>query len=99
MERRGFLGGAAGVAAAGLLAGTVGAQNAEQPAAQAGSREFYLLRRYGITRAQAAGCDRFLESAMLPALARLGYRRFRVRARGSNLPHRARGIAFFSARG
>ena len=43
------------------------------PLGQVANREYYLLRRYQITRAQAAGCDRFLEAVMLPALLRLGY--------------------------
>ncbi len=50
------------------------AQATTQPSAQPLGREYYLLRKYQITRAQASGCDRFLEMAMLPALTRLGYR-------------------------
>ncbi len=74
MERREFLGGAAGAAALSLWSGAAQAQSTTQTTAEPANREYYLLRKYQITRAQAAGCDRFLETTMLPALARLGYR-------------------------
>lgn len=73
MERRNFLGGAAGAALAGLWAEEARAQTAPGSAGS-GSREFYLLRKYSITRAEARGSDHYLEAALLPALARLGYR-------------------------
>ena len=41
------------------------------PATTAG--EFYLLRRYQLTRTQSAPCDRYLSEALLPALVRLGF--------------------------
>lgn len=36
-------------------------------------REYYLLRRYRLARAQTAGCDHYLAGALLPALGRLGF--------------------------
>lgn len=74
MERREFLGAAAGAATLGLWSNTAEGQSTMQGSTQGSEREFYLLRKYSITRAQAAGCDRFLETVMLPALTRLGYR-------------------------
>lgn len=54
--------------------GAVEAQSGEEPSASGTKTpEYYLLRKYGITRAQAGLCDRFLESALVPALGRLGY--------------------------
>ena len=73
MERREFLGGAAGAATLGLWSNAMEGQSTMQTNASGGKREFYLLRKYQITRAQAAGCDHYLESVLLPALGRLGY--------------------------
>ena len=75
MERRQFLGSAAGAAAMSMWSDSM--MEAQHPAQQADdaarAREYYLLRKYQVTRAQAGGCDRFLESVMLPALGRLGF--------------------------
>lgn len=64
----------AGAAAIGLRGEAQEKQGAATAAVQPGGQEYYLLRKYHLTRAQAAGCDRYLEAAMLPALARLGFR-------------------------
>ena len=62
-------------AAAALTGGQAIAVQGSAPSTARGmQREFYLLRRYRLTRAQLAGCDAFLEKAMLPALQRLGFR-------------------------
>ena len=73
MQRRDFVGGVVGTAAAGLWSSTVEAQNPTASTASVGTREYYLLRKYQVTRAQAARCDQFLATTMLPALTRLGY--------------------------
>ena len=44
-----------------------------QQSASGDQREFYLLRRYRLNRAQAAACDGYLGQVLLPALHRLGY--------------------------
>ncbi len=76
MKRRSFLQGGAMVGAVAALSGgeAIAMQGSTASAAGETLRDFYLLRRYRLTRAQAAGCDAFLEKAMLPALQRLGYR-------------------------
>ncbi len=79
MKRRSFLQGGAMAGAAAVLSGGEGMavqSSVADPASSATKtqREFYLLRRYRLVRAQAAGCDAYLEKAMLPALQRLGFR-------------------------
>lgn len=82
MKRRSFLQhGLAGAVLASSAAAT-GQSTSQEPSktsagpsstAPTAAREYYLLRRYQLARSQAAGCDRYLGDALLPALQRLGF--------------------------
>lgn len=84
MKRRLFLQGT--LAGAALAAGTAATAQATPEAAPQsttaasagaaapqGAREYYLLRRYRLTHAQAGAGDRYLSEALFPALQRLGF--------------------------
>ena len=80
MQRRDFL---ATAAAAAVASVTVESSVQAQTSVQTGTHatavgEFYLLRRYQLTRTQSAPCDRYLSEALLPALGRLGFQNIGV---------------------